>query len=190
MHALHEAGPLRQVLPRPALGPETVRLALLRAPLPGRHTALAHRVGAALDHTCWSHGEIVFADRTTGSSWSRGGVALRKFDESRYAADIWDYYELPDSLEADARQWFVDHAGQPYDVLGPARFALGVLRQTEDRWYCHEATAEALGLPDSWRWTGGLFVSLGPVMWPRDFRKVPAPWYVPPPTTIVRCSRD
>ena len=167
-----------------------MRLALLRAPLPGWHTRIAHRAGAALDHTDWSHGEIIFKDRYTGSSWARTGVDLLKFDERRYAEDIWDFYELPDRLEDDVRQWFRDHRFEPYDVLGPARFALGVLRQTENRWFCHEAIAEALGLPDSWRWTGGLFVSMLPLIWPQEFRKVPAPWYTPPPSVMMRCTRD
>lgn len=167
-----------------------MRLALLRAPLPGWRMALAHKVGAALDHTQWSHGEIVFSDRITGSAWLDGGVALRRMPDAHYEADRWDYFDLPDGLEPAARRWFADNSGKPYDVLGPARFALGILSQTADRWYCHEATAEALGLPDSWRWTGGMFVAMGPRLWPGEFKRVPAPWYTPPPSQFMRCSRD
>lgn len=165
-----------------------MRLAVLRAPLPGRRMRLAHAAGSALDHGPYSHGEIVFSDRMTGSAWLDGGVQLRRMPAGHYEADIWDYWTLPDALEPPARRWFIDHAGEPYDVLGPARFALGVVRQNSERWYCHEATAEALGLPDSWRWTGGLFVALGPLLWPGEFKRVPAPWYTPPPVHMARCS--
>lgn len=169
-----------------------MRLALLRAPLPGWRMALAHKAGAALDHTQWSHGELIFGDRITGSAWLDGGVQLRGMPPEHYAADIWDFFELPDHLEPAARRWFADNAGAGYDVLGPARFAIGVVRQTADRWYCHEAIAEALALPDSWRWTGGLFVSLGPQLWPGEFKRVGGPWptRLPNewPTELVRCT--
>lgn len=163
-----------------------MRLALLRAPLPGWRMRLAHWAGAGLDHTVWSHGEIVFSDRVTGSSWARGGVRLRRTPDEHYGADIWDYFTLPDRLEAPAREWFTEHSGAPYDLLGPARFALGIVRQRSDRYYCHEAIAEALGLPDSWRWTGGLFVAIGPKLWPGEFHRVLAPWQAPWPSVLLK----
>ncbi len=152
--------------------------------------AAAHAAGSALDHGPYSHGELIFSDRMTGSSWAKGGVAVRQYPEARYRTGAWDFYSLPDNLEPAARKWFVDHAGEKYDMLGPARFAIGIVRQTANRWYCHEATAEALGLPDSWRWTGGMFVALGPILWRGSFRRVPGPWQDPWPSVIVRCSHD
>lgn len=163
-----------------------MRLALLRAPLP--KMKLAHKLGSMLDHGPYSHGELVFSDHVTGSSWLKGGVQLRKMPDAHYIADIWDYYSLPDSLEPAARQWFITNKGKPYDVLGPVRFAIGIVNQSVDRYYCHEATAEALSLPDPWRWTGGLFVAMGPKLWPTEFKRVPAPWFTPLPSVFLRCS--
>lgn len=148
-----------------------MRLALLRAPLPGWRKSLAHKLGSALDHGPYSHGELIFSDRMTGSSWMASGVQLRRMPAGHYEADRWDYFELPDRLEERARQWFEDKAGTPYDMLGPARFAIGIVRQDADRWYCHEAIAESLGLATSWRCTGGWFVAYGPDLWPGEFKR-------------------
>lgn len=171
------------------LGCCELRLALLRAPLPGWRMRLAHKAGSMLDHGPYSHGELVFSDHITGSSWADTGVSLRDMP-GRYEPDIWNYWTLPDELEADSRRWFADNQGALYDPFGCVRFAIGVVRQTADRWYCHEAIAESLGLRDSWRFTGGLFVSQGPRLWPGEFKRVPAPWYTPLPVEILRCSRD
>lgn len=165
-----------------------MRLALLRAPLPGWRYALAHKLGSALDHGPYSHGELVFSDKMTGSAWARGGVQLRRLPDSHYAADIWDFYSLPDRLEPTARRWFAENAGAGYDPIGCVRFAIGIVRQNADRWYCHEAIAESLGLADSWRKTGGAFVADGPKWWPGEFKRVGGPWPTPLPREIVRCS--
>lgn len=164
-----------------------MRLALLRAPLPGWRYRLAHWAGKSLDHGPYSHGEIIFSDKTVGSAWLDGGVQVRQMPPEHYDADIWDFFSLPDEMEAQARAWFEAHAGEPYDLIGPARFALGILRQRSERWYCHEAIAESLGLADSWRYTGGLLLAVGPRIWPGSFKRVGGPYPLEWPKKVLRC---
>lgn len=168
-----------------------MRLALLRRPLPGWRMALAHKLGAALDHSPYSHGELVFSDRITGSSWLRGGVQLRRMPAGHYDdGDRWDFFTLPDNLEPAARRWFADHSGMPYDIWGPVRFGVGFVPEDERGMYCHEAIAAALGLREPWRYTGGLLLAQARDRWP-EVGRVLGPWYVCPwASTMARCSRD
>jgi hypothetical protein len=103
---------------------------------------------------CWtrgiySHVELVFpGDLGASASYVDGGVRIKpiQFDESR-----WDFIDLPNELETEARAWFAEHTGQPYDLMGNVRFLIGTVPEDRDRWFCSEAIAEALGFADSWR---------------------------------------
>jgi hypothetical protein len=157
-----------------------MRLALLRAPLPGWRMALAHRLGAALDHSPYSHGELVFSDRVTGSSWLRGGVQLRTMPDGHYDRARWDFFTIPDAArEQRAREWFEANQHLPYDVWGPVRFGVGFVPQDARGMYCHEAIAASLGLSEPWRYTGGLLLALARDHW--NTMRVLGPWYTPPP---------
>ena len=101
--------------------------------------------------TCgpYSHVELIFSDgMAASSSFMDRGVRFKQidFDPAR-----WDVVELPASLEAAARVWFMRHAGQPYDLLGNLHFVIAPVRNDHDAWFCSEAVAAALGMSEPWR---------------------------------------
>lgn len=97
----------------------------------------------------YSHCELVFSDGlSASSSWEDGGV---RFKEIGYSSDNWDFVELPDFLEPAARQWFIDHAGQPYDLLGNVGFIWRPIRGMDGASFCSEALLAALGVKEPWR---------------------------------------
>lgn len=111
----------------------------------------------------YSHVELVFYDgeRLTGwlaasASNMDGGVRTKviDFDPAR-----WDFIELPEVLEDRAWQWFCEHDGAPYDLVGNLQFVLAPIPHSQRRWFCSEAVAAALGIPDPWRYSPGTLAS-------------------------------
>lgn len=103
-----------------------------------------------IDNGPYSHSELIFSDGLSGSaSWMDKGVRLKQivYDPSK-----WDFIDLPRELEAAARQWFIDHEGEPYDLRGNVRFLCGVVRESEKGKFCSEATMAALGFSEPWRY--------------------------------------
>lgn len=102
-----------------------------------------------VDRGPYSHCELVFSDGMSGSaSWVDGGVRLKaiSYDPAR-----WDFVELPDHLEPAARQWFEDHKGEGYDLLGNLRFVFWMVRESAKDWFCNEADGAAIGHLEPWR---------------------------------------
>lgn len=133
-----------------------MRLALLKAPLPGIKHSLAHRLGTAIDHSQYSHSNIVFANGQSASAWSNGGVNIRQVE---YDTKIWDFFTLPGNLEARTHGWFAHHAGVGYDHFGVLRFGIPLLKESQNRFFCHEAIAAALGWSEPWRYGPGLLLA-------------------------------
>lgn len=156
-----------------------MRLALLRSALPGPGYRIAHALGKRLDHSPYSHGELVFSDRLIGSSWVRGGVAIRRPSSDHFERGEWDFFTLPDAKEPAARAWFAANSHLPYDIWGPVRFGVGFVSEDARGMYCHEAIAASLGLTEPWRYTGGLLLGVARDHW--NTMRVLGPWYVPPP---------
>jgi hypothetical protein len=103
--------------------------------------------------TPYSHCELIFSDGMAASaSFMDHGVRFKaiEFDPAK-----WDFIDLPDYLEAKARQWFKDHEGQPYDLLGNLHFVIGVVGDDKNKWFCSEAVAAALGIDKAWRYDPG-----------------------------------
>lgn len=106
----------------------------------------------------YSHCELVFSTDSHGvstcgsSSYLDGGVRVKHMvlDPAR-----WDLLELPGFSPTDARQWFVDHDRQRYDVMGLFGFVLPFMRDDRSRWFCSEACAAAIGLGEPWRYSPG-----------------------------------
>lgn len=97
----------------------------------------------------YSHCELIFSDGlAASSSWMDGGVRFKQID---FCPENWDFIDLPPEGEDAARQWFRDHRGQPYDLMGNIRFLCGVVRDSEGRWFCSEALGVALGIRGPWR---------------------------------------
>lgn len=100
----------------------------------------------------YSHTELVL-DEVDGlsqcgsSSFMDGGVRIKfmKLDP-----DHWDLVDVEGDVSR-ALQWFRDHRGEDYDVLGLLGFIWR--RGTGDRTkhVCSAAISAALGFPDPWR---------------------------------------
>lgn len=101
------------------------------------------------DRGPYSHCELVFSDGVWATAYSGHGVVLWQRDGN---PDEWDFVDLPEHLEANARAWFEEHKGKSYDYVGLARFVFDFLKAARDKWFCSRACADALGVVDGWRW--------------------------------------
>ena len=119
---------------------------------------LYSRLTRWVDSGIYSHCEIVFSDGlSASSSFIDGGVRFKSID---YKEDNWDFVELPDYLEAQAREWFEEHEGDKYDVLGNLRFILFFIKPSKNKHFCNEAVSDSLGFKESWRMGPNGFASL------------------------------
>jgi len=97
----------------------------------------------------YSHCEIIFSDGMSASaSFVDGGVRFKAID---YSPANWDFLEIDAAFENDAREWFKEHEGQAYDLLGNLHFFLPMFGDNRQKWSCAESIAEALKMPDPWR---------------------------------------
>ena len=100
----------------------------------------------------YAHCEIMFGDDPseqvqTGSAQRGNGVYLM---ERKLDPEDWDIMDIPFGSEEVALQWFKSHLGLNYDYLG----LLGLLSPVGNEynhWFCSEACAAALGIPEPWR---------------------------------------
>ena len=103
--------------------------------------------------SAYSHCELVVS---TGRAWSAsfeaGGVRSKLVD---FDPPKWDLIDLPDALEPAAVAWFTAHRGAKYDLLGNLQFILAAIPHSRKRWFCSEAVAAALEIPDPWRYDPG-----------------------------------
>jgi len=98
----------------------------------------------------YSHVELVFSDGMSASaSFTDKGVRFKQIDYTK--VEDWDFIELPAELEAGARQWFVDHDGEKYDLQGNFHLLIGFIPEDRNRKFCSEAAGYALGFPEAWR---------------------------------------
>lgn len=126
-----------------------MRLALYKATRPGLQ-GIYSRVVRWVDGGPYSHCEIQFSDgMSASSSFIDGGVRFKRID---YKPEHWDFLDLPEYLEAQARAWFEQHEGARYDLVGNLRFVAWFVPHSKSRWFCSEAVAAALGMPDPWRY--------------------------------------
>lgn len=107
--------------------------------------------------SAYSHVELVVS---TGRSWSSsfedGGVRSKLID---FDPAKWDVVDLPPHLEQAAIDWFTAHRGAKYDIRGNLQFVLAAIPESRKRWFCSEAVAAALGIPDPWRYDPGTLAS-------------------------------
>lgn len=105
----------------------------------------------------YSHVEIIFEDGLSASaSYMDGGVRFKRIE---FDLASWDMVELPARLERKVRDWFERHDGQPYDLLGNLHFVISPVGNEKRKWFCSEACAAALGLPDPGRFDPGTLAS-------------------------------
>lgn len=133
-----------------------MHLAVLKKPLPGLRQYAAHHIGAAMDHSKYSHSNILFSNGQSGSSWVDGGVQIKHID---YDMDLWDFWSLPKHLEPKTHAWYRFHDGMPYDRKGVLRFSTPLFKESQRAYFCHEAHASAWGWLEPWRYGPGLLVA-------------------------------
>ncbi|MBY0556561.1 MAG: hypothetical protein K2P77_05090, partial [Burkholderiaceae bacterium] len=108
--------------------------------------------------SAYSHCELVFSDGwAASSSFIDDGV---RFKQIQFDPEHWDFIELPAALEHTARAWFEEHEGDRYDLWGNVRFIVSPVHDSRQAWFCSEAVAVALGIPDAWRFDPGALYSV------------------------------
>lgn len=94
----------------------------------------------------YTHCEMIFSDGlSASSSFLDGGV---RFKEITYNPEHWDIVELPSELEQSARNWFIQHEGDSYDVIGNIGFVVGSVDDSKRKWFCSEVIMAALGVTE------------------------------------------
>jgi len=105
----------------------------------------------------FSHVELVLSSgRAWSASFADGGVRNKLID---FDTKNWILIDLPPELEQGAEAWFRSHCGAKYDLLGNLQFLLAPIPHSKGRWFCSEAVAAALGIPDPWRYSPGTLAS-------------------------------
>lgn len=106
----------------------------------------------------YSHCEMVFSDGMSASaSYMDGGVRFKRID---YDPANWIFIDLPAHLEARAREWFMRHEDEAYDLMGNVHLVIGFVPQAERKKFCSEALAAALGIRDAWRYGPNALASI------------------------------
>lgn len=112
------------------------------------------------DDGIYSHCEVVFSDGLWASASFMDGMKVRGKHISPTPGS-WDYLDLPDRLETNARTFLALTEGMDYDLLGMARFVIAPLRGAGSKYWCSEWVAEALGMQEPWRYgPNGLYAAL------------------------------
>lgn len=133
--------------------PEGLCLAFYKGNRDG-YLGLYSRLGRRLDHGPYSHSEMIFSNGLSASaSLEDKGV---RFKHIRYSnPHRWDFLPIPDpdgDLEAYAYDWYTEHEGDKYDILGNIRFLIGFVRHSPDERFCSESNLEALKFPEPFRY--------------------------------------
>lgn len=133
-----------------------MRIAFYKGTRPGL-PGIYNRLVRWWTSSVYSHVELV---ASTGRAWSSsaedGGVRSKLID---FDPKKWDLVDVPAVLEPAAMAWFAAHRGERYDWLGNLQFVIAAVPDAKKRWFCSEAVAAALGIPDPWRYDPGTLAS-------------------------------
>ena len=117
-----------------------------RSGVPG----LYNRAVRAWERGAYSHCELIFSDgMAASSSFEDGGV---RFKDINFDTDRWDFIPLPVARERRARDWFKDHEGESYNLMGNVNQVIGFIPPAKNKSFCSEAVAASLGMHDPWRY--------------------------------------
>jgi hypothetical protein len=111
----------------------------------------------------YSHCEAIFGTDFTkpvlcgSSSFIDGGVRIK---EILLNPAHWDVLDVPCFDMGPSKQWFIDHAGEPYDVRGLASTVLPLIKDNPDQRFCSEAILDSLGFYNSHKVDPGRFYDL------------------------------
>jgi hypothetical protein len=125
-----------------------INIAFYKGPAPTLLRRLVHSLICWRTDGQYSHVELV-KDGYLGhtASFLDGGVRVKAID---FSTGRWDMVTTPGD-EGAAIRWFQDHMGEPYDWFGLFGWVLPWRVSCRKWWFCSEAVAEAMGLPESWR---------------------------------------
>ncbi len=125
------------------------------AGVPGIYNRLVKARGRGL----YSHGEMVFSDGlSASSSFMDHGVRFKQIDYSK--STEWDFINLPPEMEAYARAYFIARLGFPYDLMGNVFLTIGFVNHSTNALFCSEALAEALQIPEGFRFEPNALAAL------------------------------
>lgn len=121
-----------------------VQIAFYKAP-----GTLVDKAVRVVTRSKYSHCELIINGTACSSSVREGGVRFKSIalDPTR-----WDVANIQGVDLPYAWKWFCDHHGQGYDYLGVTRFVLPFIPSRPNLWFCSEACAAALQLPDPHLW--------------------------------------
>lgn len=124
-----------------------MKVALYKATRPGWQ-GLYSRAARFVDRGPYSHAELVFSDGMSASaSFIDGGVRFKRIN---YDPAHWDVLDVAGD-EAVPMAWFAAHNGASYDLIGNLSFLCPLIPHSRRKWFCSEAIAAALGIPEPWR---------------------------------------
>lgn len=113
--------------------------------------------------TDYSHCELLL-DRWAWYRYECGSSVLTDGGVRVKVRDLdplqWDCYLIDDIGVDYARAWFGAHKSERYDLLGWLGFIFRRIKGLGNGWWCSEACAAALGIPDPWRWDVALLAAL------------------------------
>lgn len=78
-----------------------------------------------------------------------GGVRAKTIQLS---GEKWRVYEMPHD-HVTALAWFIEHNGDRYDLIGLLGFVIRPIKGWMRSFFCSEACACMLGLPEAWRYS-------------------------------------
>lgn len=132
-----------------------MRVAFYKAIRPGIQAIYSHAV-RLWTRSPYSHCEAIFSDgMAASSSFLDGGVRFKRID---FDPDHWDFVDV-DCDESPVRQWFEQHQGAGYDLIGNVGFVIGFVPDSKSKWSCAESVAAALGYPEPWRYSPAILHS-------------------------------
>lgn len=119
-------------------------------------TRLVSRFVAWWQNSDVSHCELVLSDEIEGtylcgsSSFLDGGVRTKYIN---LPSSKWRIYEVEPEKGVTPGAWFSEHRGEIYDWFGLFGFVIRRIKGWAKAWWCSEACADALGWPESWRYS-------------------------------------
>lgn len=111
----------------------------------------------------YSHCEVILIEYPDGTvlcgsaSQLDGGVRLKRMALNPAR---WDVLSLPKGEEERVQAWFEQHLGRGYDYLGLLGFLVRPIKGRSKRWFCSEAVAAAVGMPEAWRFCPNTLAAL------------------------------
>lgn len=150
-----------------------LRVAFYKAIRPGMAAIYSHGV-RIITKSIYSHCELIFNNGiAASSSFMDGGVRMKAID---FDPEKWDFIDLPDSYEEKAMQWFRDHDGQGYDLVGNLHFIISVVGDDKNKWFCSESIGAALGLTNPWRFDPGTLYATLKLLSEATVKPTSKPW--------------